>query len=468
MLSKVKRVHFVGIGGIGMSSLAFILLRRGVAVSGSDLKPTRLTDEIKKRGGEIFFGHDAGHIRDDIELVVYSSSIEKSNPELAAARNRGIAILHRSDVVAQLVNPKIGVAVTGAHGKTTTTALSALLLVEAGLDPTVIVGGEVEGLGGNWRNGNGAFAVCEADESDGTFLKLTPDYAILTNIDAEHLDYYRDLEGVIKASGIFIENIKEKGCLIASHGDIHIRDLLGAYKKRFLTYGISAPGPDLRAEAIKMDKFHTSFNAVFKGKTLGAFELNIPGRHNVENGLAVILLGLELGIDIGAIKETLSRYKGAVRRFQVKGDIDGIMVIEDYAHHPAEIMATISACRNWQGRRLVGVFQPHRYTRTKFLKNAFGKSFLELDELILTDVYAASEEPIEGVTTKIIYDEAVKNGQRNIQLMKKEKITPYLLDTVRDQDIVLILGAGDIGEISDELVKGLKDKRQAALERAAF
>lgn len=462
-----RHIHFIGIGGIGMSSIASILLARGFNVSGSDIRPNRLTQDISRRGGRIFFGHSPLNLREETGLVVYSTSIGENNPEIIKARQRNIPIVHRSDIVAQLVNPKSGVAVTGAHGKTTTTALSALLLIKAGLDPTVVVGGEADFLGGNWRNGEGDYAVCEADESDGTFRKLKPRYAILTNIDHEHMEHYKDFEDLIMANKAFIENVKDGGRLITSYDDINIKRILKNYQRKFLRYSLSNKKADIHSEDIKADRSHTSFEAVFRGRDLGLFELNIPGRHNVENSLAVILLGIELGIDVDIIKDAVSDYKGTLRRFEIKADIDGIIIIEDYAHHPREIMATISSCRNWPGRRLIGVFQPHRYTRTRFLKKDFGKSFLELDELILTDIYSASEKPIEGVTTKIIYDEVVKNGQKNAHLLKKEEILPRLLKILKSGDIVLVLGAGDIGELSDELVKWLKTKRQGSIQRAA-
>jgi len=460
MLSKVKNIHFIGIGGIGMSSLALILLDRGFHISGSDLRRSDLTEKIKKKGGRIFVGHQISNIPEKTELVVYSSSIPKNNPEIVKAKRKKLPLLHRSDIVAQLLNSKLGIAITGAHGKTTTTALSALLLTKAGFDPTVVIGGEVDFFKGNWRNGQGDFVICEADESDGTFLNLTPAYAVLTNIDEEHLDYYKDLRGVLKANKAFMKNIKEDGCLITSCDDPNIKQLLKRYKRRFLTYSLfEGTGADIYPKDIRMERLHSSFKAVWQGKDLGFFKLNIPGKHNVENSLAAILLGLQLGIDIDVIKAALLLYTGALRRFQIKGNINDIMIVEDYAHHPAEISATISTCRNWPGRRVIGVFQPHRYTRTKFLKKEFGKSFLELDELILTDIYSASEKPISGVSTKIIYDEAIKNGQQNIRLIKKEKILPHLLKTLRPNDTVLVLGAGDIGELSDELVKRLEHKR---------
>ena len=467
MLKNVRHVHFIGIGGIGMSSIAAILLDRNFSISGSDIKPNRLMQELVRKGARIFFGHSRSNLLEETALVVYSTSIDEKNPEIMEARQRGIPIVHRSDIVAVLVNPNAGIAVTGAHGKTTTTSLSALLLTRAGLDPTVIVGGETDFLNGNWRNGRSEFVVCEADESDGTFKKLKSAYAILTNIDREHLEHYKDFENLVAANKVFIENIKEGGCLITSYDDQNIKRLLKDHKGRYLTYSISDRKADCYGCNIETEKFRSSFEAVFKQKGLGRFEINIPGRHNVENSLAVILLGLELGIDVDKIRSALKEYKGALRRFEVKGEIDGIMIIEDYAHHPKEIMATIAACKNWPGRRLVGIFQPHRYTRTKFLKEEFGRCFLELDELILTDIYSASEPPIEGVTTKIIYDEAVKNGQKNARLLKKEEIIPHLLNTLKGNEMVLVLGAGDIGELSNELVKELGIKRQAASQRAA-
>lgn len=459
MLSNAKRFHFIGIGGIGMSSLACILLERGYSVSGSDIKAGPLTDAITAKGGHIFIGHKAGNVPGDTDIVVYSSSIDKANPEIVRARQRKIQVLHRSDILSALFNSISGIAVAGAHGKTTTTALSSLLLVNAGMDPTIMVGGVVELLGGNWRSGKGDYMVCEADESDGSFLKLKPSCAILTNIDAEHLDYYKNFKAIIDANKEFIDNIKTGGYLITHYGDPNIRAILKRCKGKYLTYGLTQDGPDLYAKNIETSYSRTTFQAVFKGRPFGDFELNVPGIHNVLNSMAVILLGIDLDINKEVIKKTLAEYKGALRRFQVKGDVNDIIVVEDYAHHPTEISATISACKNWPGRRLIGVFQPHRYTRTKFLKKEFGRSFLGLDELVLTDIYAASEKPIEGISKQCIYEEAVKNGQKKISMLEKDQILSYLLKTLKPNDMVLVLGAGDIGELSDELVKGLKHKR---------
>jgi UDP-N-acetylmuramate--alanine ligase len=460
MLQEVKHIHFVGIGGIGMSSIAAILLARGFKISGSDVKSTPLTQRLIHKGGKIFFGHRPSNLLRGTQLLVYSTSIDEDNPEIVMARKRRIPVLHRSDIVMELVNPKTGVAITGAHGKTTTTALSALLLTKAGFDPTVIVGAEVGFLNGNWREGKGDYVVCEADESDGTFRKLEPAYAVLTNIDREHLDHYKDFKDLLIANRTFIDNIKEEGYLITCYDDQNIKSLLRGYRKGVLTYSLANKSADMYAHRIKMDGARSFFEVIFKGRNFGLFELNIPGKHNIENSMAVILLGIELDIDMAVVKEALSEYEGAARRFEVKGEIDDIMVVEDYAHHPREIMATISACKNWRGRRLIGVFQPHRYTRTKFLKKDFGKSFLGLDELILTDIYAASEKPIEGVSTRVIYDEAVKNGQKNICILEKKRILPSLLEGLRPHDIVLVMGAGDIGELSNELIKGLRTKRR--------
>jgi len=457
-----KRTHFVGIGGIGMSAIAALLLERGQKVSGSDIKATNLTDAIKDQGGEISIGQRPENITKAIGLLVYSSCIDDKNPELIKAKSLGIKIVHRSDILAQLVNEAKGIAVTGAHGKTTTSALCSLMLIKAGLDPTVLIGGEADFLNGNWRSGKSDLVICEADESDGSFQKIKSEYGIITNIDREHLDYYKDFNAIIKANRNFIKNIKKGGCLITSYDDANMKKLIKGYRYRLKTYAktkADADKADIFADNIRMDKSGSIFNVVFHGKNIGEFQLRVPGEHNCENSLAVILLGLELGIDTEIIKESLAQYKGIQRRFEIKGRVNDITVIEDYAHHPAEIIATISACKNWSDKRLIGVFQPHRYTRTKFLKREFGKSFFGLDELILTDIYSASEKPLKGVTTGIIYDEVVKNGQKNVQLIKKEKILRHLMKILRKKDMVLILGAGDIGELSGELVKRLEAKK---------
>ncbi|MDD5449852.1 MAG: UDP-N-acetylmuramate--L-alanine ligase [Candidatus Omnitrophica bacterium] len=465
MLERHKNIHFIGIGGIGMSSIAAILLERGFNISGSDVKPNRLIEAISRKGASVCIGHSPLNIPGRTGLVVYSTSISPDNPEMVAVRQRGIRAVHRSDIVSEIINASRGVAVTGAHGKTTTTALSSLLLTMAGLDPTVIVGGELDFLGGNWRNGKGNYAVCEADESDGTFKKLRPAIAILTNIDHEHMEHYKDFEDLLAANRAFIDNIKKGGLLITSYDDENIKKILKGCRERCLKYSLQDKKADIYPEQITMKGFESSFKVIACGKDLGLFKLNIPGRHNIQNSLAVILLGLELGIDAGIIRDSLSRYRGALRRFEVKADIGGITVIEDYAHHPTEIRATISCCKNWPGRRIIGIFQPHRYTRTSLLKEEFGKCFLGLDELILTDIYSASEKPLKGVTAALIYDEAVKNGQKKIRLLAKEKILSYLSGILKKGDMVIVMGAGDIGELSYEIVKWLKDKGQDPLQR---
>ncbi|MFH1847593.1 MAG: UDP-N-acetylmuramate--L-alanine ligase [Candidatus Omnitrophota bacterium] len=464
LLKNSRHIHFIGIGGIGMSGIARILQDRGFKVSGSDLKPNNLTDAIGAGGGSIFTGHRASNVPDDADMVVYSTCIKKDNPEMAKARGKKIPLLHRSDVLSELVNEKDGIAVSGAHGKTTTSALVSVLLEEAGFDPTVIVGGVMEYFGSNAKNGRGRLIVAEADESDATFTKLRPKYAILTNIDTEHLEYYGNMGRIKKASMDFMNNVRKDGCGIFCKDDPIISGMLKRCKSGFLTYGFSKDA-DLYAEDMRVKECEVSFRAIYKGRDLGVFAINIPGLHNAKNSLAAILLGLRLGIDADIIRRAMLLYKGAKRRFEIKALINGAMVVEDYAHHPTEIEATIRTCGGWPGRRLIGVFQPHRYTRTKFLKDKFAESLTGLDRLVLTDIYSASESPIKGVSSKSIYSRMVQSGYKNVSFLPKEKIAGYLCGIVREGDIVLVLGAGDIGDVSDELVERLK--RRGSLQRAS-
>lgn len=454
LLRKNKRIHFVGIGGIGMSGIAHILLEMGYRVSGSDLEQNSLTRKLQKMGGIIFTGHDSSNILKDTGLVVYSSSVSFINPEMHEARKRRIPIVHRAKLLAELFNNKIGIAVTGTHGKTTTTSLAAVMLENCGLNPTAIIGGEIEEFCGNAKLGKGKHIVAEADESDSSFLNLKPSVAVITNIEPEHLDHFKTMDDAKRAYRKFADNIKPGGILIYNHDDHSVRDALKGYKREKESFG-SSRHADISPDNIKMDRFYTSFDCIYKGKDLGRVGINIPGQHNVMNALAAILVGLKSGLKFDDVREAIKDFKGVKRRFHLRSDHEGVMLIDDYGHHPTEIRVVLEACRNWKPRRLIAIFQPHRYTRTKALADDFGKCFKEADKLILTDIYAASEKPIRGVSVRSIYDRAKKSGNKDISIVKKEMIADSIMKIKKRGDMIVVFGAGDIKKVADELSEKL-------------
>lgn len=459
-----KRYHLIGIGGIGMSAIAQLLLRRGIYVSGSDLKASALTEELKKMGATVFIGHAQENIH-GVDIVVYSSAIKRENPELKEAAKKNIPAIKRAEALAMLMQDKAVVTVTGSHGKTTTASLASYLLLEAGLSPTLAVGGIIKNIDTNASIGNGRFFVAEADESDGSFLCYKPDYSIITNIDYEHLDYYKEFKNAIGAFKEFLNNTKENGCLFASSDDAVLKGLVEGYKKRYVFFGLKE-GAHIYPKNILIKGLASEFDCFYKDKLIGRFNLSLGGMHNISNSLSVIALGLELGIDLKFIKKTLLDYRGAGRRLEVKFQEKGLLLIDDYAHHPTEIKATLAAIRNLRSERVIAVFQPHRYTRTKLLLNEFGKCFESADYIIITDIYAASEPPLEGVTGRLLSDK-IRETQtdKEVYFLPKEEIIRHLLKVIKPSDIIITLGAGDIVKTCDELAKTLKGKGPA--ERAA-
>ena len=449
MLTTNTKIHFIGIGGIGMSSLAQLLLDTGYIVSGSDETLNSLTSKIESKGGRVFLGHKASNLG-DAQVVVYSSAIDQKNTELIMAKKRNIPIFHRAQLLFELMKEKESIAVSGTHGKTTTSCMLSSILIEAGMDPTLILGGELNLIGGNTYAGKGEFVVVEADESDSSFLFLEPKYTVITNIDQDHLDYHKSLEGLIKANLDFAKKTKLDGELFCLFDDYNIRRIILDYEGRFTTFGMSKEA-DLHATNLKFDNFKTKFNCIYKKRDLGRVTLNIPGEYNVLNSLAAILVSLRLGVDFNYAKSALSNYTGAKRRFDVKLKRDDIMIIEDYAHHPTEIEAVLKASKSYKGKRLVVVFQPHRYSRTKFLLESFGTCFGLADELILTNIYHAWEEPIKELSVRDIYQRVLVSGQRNAHIMPKNNITDYLYNTAQPNDMILVLGAGDIGDVASNL-----------------
>ncbi len=439
-----------------MSAIAKILLEKGYRVTGSDLALNNLTGDLENLGARIFKGHNSKNLSRDIGGVVYSSAISADNPEILKAREKGIFIAHRASLLGELMNRKKGIAVTGTHGKTTTASLISVMMAKAGLDPTVAIGGEIDYLKSNAKAGNGEWVVAEVDESDGTFLYLKPHYAVITNIEMEHVDYYKDTKHLLQTYSSFIKNVKKGGILFYNADDENTNKVLKGHKGQTRTFGLSKKG-EIHPEDIRMYKFNTRYRCVYRGKDMGEVRLKIPGTYNVLNSLASISVGLAAGLGFDDACRYIRDFRGTKRRFQLRANTRGILLIEDYAHHPTEIRAVIEASSNWRPKRLIVIFQPHRYSRTKYLADEFGKCFKGADRLVLTDIYAASEEPIEGVSVRSIYDCARSSGQRDVVMVKKEDISDCVAQDAKSGDAILVLGAGDIKDIADELSEKLKN-----------
>ena len=457
MYGNIEKIHFVGIGGIGMSGIAEVLLNLGYKVSGSDLRESDTTERLRGLGGEICIGHAADNLA-NVDVVVTSTAVQGDNPEVIEAKRRMVPVIPRAEMLAELMRMKYGIAIAGTHGKTTTTSMVATVLTHAGIDPTIVIGGKLNTLGSNAKLGQGKFLVAEADESDGSFLTLSPTIAVVTNIDADHLDYYTGgLEEIKDTFVSFINKVPFYGLAVLCLEDRNITEVIPRIKKRFMTYGLSSQA-DLRATHVKLDGFNTSFTAHYKGYRLGEINFRMPGAHNVLNALACTAVALELDVPFDKIQEGFAAFGGVGRRFTVKGDKNGIMVVDDYGHHPAEIRATLAAARNgWPERRLVVAFQPHRYSRTKELFNDFVTCFYDADVLVLTDIYAASEQPIEGVSAERLAEEVRRHGQRDVTYIPDRLALPdHLANVVTEGDIVITMGAGNIWQAGEELVNRLK------------
>ena len=458
-----QKVYFVGIGGIGMSGIAEVLLTLGYSVFGSDLAQSETTERLTQRGATIAFGHDADRITPDIDAVVISSAVRYANPEVARARDLHIPVIPRAEMLAELMRMKTGIAVAGTHGKTTTTSLLASILTEAGLDPTVVIGGKVHSLDSNARLGQGDLIVAEADESDGTFLLLSPTVAVVTNIDREHLDHYGDVDKAVEAFCEFINRIPFYGRAILGIDSPRVRALLPRVRKRFLTYGLS-PDAEITARDLKIDGFSTSFIAMHGSQELGRVALGMPGRHAAQNALATIGVSIELGVPFETCVEALGNFGGVQRRFEVRGAVGGITVVDDYGHHPEEIRATLRAAREGFGRRLVVAFQPHRFSRTRDLHEDFLDAFDDADVLFLTDVYAAGEEPIAGVSGEALAGALERRGHVDVSFVGPcEELSRRIAEVAEPDDLVLLLGAGDIVRFGDEIIAGLKTRALRAV-----
>jgi UDP-N-acetylmuramate--alanine ligase len=457
MYGKIEKIHFVGIGGIGMSGIAEVLLNLGYKVSGSDLRSSEITERLASLGGEIFYGHARENIA-NVDVVVISSAVHDDNPEVVEARERLIPVIPRAEMLAELMRMKYGIAIAGTHGKTTTTSMVSTILGHAGIDPTIVIGGRLDSIGSNAKLGQGKFLVAEADESDGSFLKLSPTIAVVTNIDADHLDFYSGIDQIKDTFVEFINKIPFYGLAVLCLDNGNVADIIPRVKKRFITYGLSSQA-DFRASEIRISGNATSFVAHFKGERLGEVSFKMPGAHNVLNALACIAVAMELNVPFDVIRDGFRDFGGVGRRFQIRGEVAGIMVVDDYGHHPTEIKATLAAAKGgWGDRRLVVVFQPHRYTRTKELFTEFVKSFYDADLLVLTDIYPAGESPIPGVTAEALWQSVRKHGQKDaIYIADRQEIAGHLLKIARAGDIVLTLGAGNIWQVGEALLAALRE-----------
>ena len=453
MFRRYQHVHFVGIGGSGMSGIAEVLLNLGYTVSGSDAKRSPVTDRLEQHGARVAEGHAAENLG-DAHVVVTSTAVRRDNPEVLEARRRGVPVIPRAEMLAELMRLKYGVAIAGSHGKTTTTSMVALVLDRGGLDPTVVVGGRLGVLGSGARLGRGDFMVAEADESDRSFLKLTPTVAVVTNIDREHLDTYRDLADVQEAFLGFVNKVPFYGVCVLCLDDPPVQDILPRVERRVLTYGLS-PQARVSARDLEIGPTGSTYTATLDGEGLGQVTLAVPGAHNVANSLAAVAVGLDLGVPFEAIRGGLESFTGVDRRFQVRGEAGGILVVDDYGHHPTEIRATLEALRRRAGsRRTVVLFQPHRFTRTQALWDDFCKAFHQADVLILTDIYAASEEPIPGITAESLARAIAERGHRSVAWAGDlAAATERLSAEARGGDVVLTLGAGSVWTAGDELLR---------------
>ena len=453
MLRGIRHIHFVGIGGSGMSGIAEVLLNLGYTVSGSDLRRSGATDRLASLGARVAEGHDAAHLL-GAHVVVTSTAVRADNPEVLEARRLGVPVIPRAEMLAELMRLKYGVAVAGSHGKTTTTSMVALVLDKGGLDPTVVVGGRLGVLGSGARLGRGDFMVAEADESDRSFLKLTPTVAVVTNIDREHLDAYRDLPDIQEAFLGFVNKVPFYGAAVLCLDDGPVQDILPRVERRVVTYGISPPA-HVSAREVEVGPLGSTYTATVGGEALGPVALGVPGAHNLVNSLAAVAVGSDLGVSFDAIRLGLESFTGVDRRFQLRGEAGGVTVIDDYGHHPTEVRATLETLKaRAGGRRTLVLFQPHRFSRTRALWDDFCRAFHLADVLLLTDVYAASEEPIPGVTAEALALAIAERGHRHVAWAGDLKAaTARLAEEAREGDVVLTLGAGSVWTAGEELLR---------------
>ncbi|MDR2436618.1 MAG: UDP-N-acetylmuramate--L-alanine ligase [Endomicrobium sp.] len=448
MFRENQKIHFVGIGGSGMSGIAEVLINLGHKVSGSDLKKTDITEHLKSIGAIIYIGHKEKNIK-DVNVVVISTAVSKDNPEVGTALKKKIPIIARVEMLAELARLKYAITIAGTHGKTTTTSLTSLVLDEGGFDPTIVIGGRLKNLKTSARLGKGDFIVAEADESDGSFLKLFPVITVVTNIDNDHLDYYGSMKNLKDAFIKHINSVPFYGAAVICLDNKIIKEIIPKINRKYITYGFTG-NPDIKASNVKVQKECTSFDVIYKGKNIGNVCIKIPGRHNILNSLAAIGVGLKLDIPFSLTAKAINKFSGVGRRIEIKGEKNGVLIIDDYGHHPTEVVTTIKAIKSfWPKRRLIVLFQPHRYTRTQNLFEEFGKSFRDADVIKILDIYSAGEKPIKGVSSNLILKSLKKNKRDADHFSDLTTLSSML----SEGDIVLTLGAGDVWKKGEELLK---------------
>jgi UDP-N-acetylmuramate--alanine ligase len=457
------KIHFVGIGGMGMCGIAEVLINLGYKVTGSDPRETEITRHLQSIGGVVIPSHRADNVG-DADVVVVSSAIKGYNPEIEAARAKGIPVIQRAEMLGELMRMKYSIAVAGSHGKTTTTTMISTVLLQAGLDPTAVIGGRVNSLGlANARLGRGEYLVAEADESDGSFLKLPPTVAVVTNIDAEHLDHYGTHDNVKRAFVDFINRVPFYGLAVLCLDHPHVQEILPQVQKRYVTYG-EAPQADWRARDVRYDGFRTTYVAWRRAEELGTVTIGMPGKHNILNSLATLAVADFLGIPFETTRTALAAFQGVQRRFTVRGEQAGVLVVDDFGHHPSEVRATLAGARaGFSGRRIVAAFQPHRNTRTRDQMEEFARAFYDADTVVLCDIFAAGEPPIPGVDSERLVKAIRDHGHKDVTwVAKREDVAGYLASIVRPGDIVITLGAGDIQLTCGELLTLLAERESLA------
>ncbi len=455
LLKKIQNIHFVGIGGSGMSGIAEVLINLGYRVSGSDLEENPITQRLKDLGAIVHRGHRASNLK-GCHVVVVSTAVSNNNIEVISANKRNIPVIPRAEMLAELMRLKYSIAISGTHGKTTTTSMASMVLAEGGFDPTVVIGGRLNNIGSNAKLGSGDYLVAEADESDGSFLKLTPTIAVITNIDTDHLDFYGNIGNIKKAFIQFANKVPFYGSSILCKDDSNVRSIMPNLERKYYTYGLNGDC-DFQAKDIESDLLRIRYSVFFQGKRMGDIKLNNPGFHNVYNSLAACAVGVELGVGFNKIKKALSEFIGVGRRLEVKGKRNGVVVIDDYAHHPTEINITLKTIREgWNPNRLLVIFQPHRYSRTKILASRFPNSLIEADLVYLTDIYPAGEKRMDGISSRLILNSWPKKRKEKIRYIPdKDKILQTVLKEVKKGDVVATIGAGNVYKIGEEIVKGL-------------
>ncbi len=462
MLGRTRHIHFVGIGGIGMSGIAELLANLGYAVSGSDAKASAVTARLAGLGVRVHEGHEAAHVG-EADVVVVSSAVRPLNPEVIEARRRHVPVIPRAEMLAELMRLRFGIAVAGAHGKTSTTSMIAFVLERAGLDPTAVIGGKLSAFGSNARLGSGQYMVVEADESDGSFLRLSPSIAVITNVDREHLDHYGDFEHVCQAFVEFANKVPFYGATVVCADDPPLRAMLPRFSRRVVTYGVENAEADLCGEGVTLSPAGSACRVVrrapgqSRAADLGSLTLPVPGRHNLLNALAAVGVALELEVPFARVAEALAGFRGADRRFQVVGRAAGVTVVDDYGHHPTEIAAVLSAARTLEPRRVVVAFQPHRYTRTRDLLAEFGQALSRADAVVLTDIYAAGEDPLPGVTVEAVAESVMGHTRAPVQIVRRvEDVAAAVAAIAEPGDLVLTLGAGSITTVGERLIEALR------------